>query len=271
MGQQPVWFQEGLGGSSPEVYERSLVPAIFGPWAEDLVALAALRPGERVLDVACGTGVVARLAAGRVGGVGKVVGLDLNAGMLNVARALPPPPGASIEWREGNALAMPFADGSFDAVLCQQGVQFFPDRAAGLREMRRVLIPGGRLVLSTWRSIHHSPGFAALAEALARPVGPNLLDGPFSLSDGEELRALLTGAGFTDVSIRPSVKAIRFPSVEVFVWHYLAATPLAGRIAEIDDSTRSALIGEVTAALQTYLGAEGLAFPIESHLTVARA
>ena len=110
MSQQMDWT--GYGGSAAEIYERHMVPAIFGPWAEDLVACAAPQPGERVLDVACGTGVVARLVAERVGPAGQVVGLDLTPGMLTVARALPPPQGSMIEWREGNASAIPLADAS---------------------------------------------------------------------------------------------------------------------------------------------------------------
>jgi SAM-dependent methyltransferase len=131
MSQQMDWT--GYGGSAAEIYKRHMVPAIFGPWAEDLVACAAPQPGERVLDVACGTGVVARLVAQRVGPAGQVVGLDLNPGMLTVARALPPSQGAMIAWREGNASAIPLADAAFDLVLCQQGLQFFPDRPAALR------------------------------------------------------------------------------------------------------------------------------------------
>ena len=100
-----------------------------------LVEVAALRPGERVLDVACGTGVVARLAAQQVGTAGQVTGVDLNAGMLAVARALSPPPGATITWVEGSAVAIDLADVQFDVVLCQQGLQFFPDQPAALWEM----------------------------------------------------------------------------------------------------------------------------------------
>ncbi len=127
-----------------------LSPTVFSPWATDLLELAKLRPGERVLDVACGTGIVARGAAAQIGTTGAVTGLDLNPGMLNVARARPTPFGAAVTWVEGSALAMPLPDAAFDAVLCQQGVQFFPDQSAGLREMHRVLVPGGRVLLSVW-------------------------------------------------------------------------------------------------------------------------
>jgi SAM-dependent methyltransferase len=120
---QPERWQ--LGGNAPEVYETQLVPAIFGPWAPLLVAHAALRAGEHVLDVACGTGVVTRLAASQVGPRGHVVGLDLNPGMLSRARALPPPEGAPIEWKEGDAGALPFDVSTFDAVFCQLGFNTF--------------------------------------------------------------------------------------------------------------------------------------------------
>ena len=156
MSKQMDWM--AYGGSAAEIYERHMVPAIFGPWAEDLVALATPKPGERVLDVACGTGVVTRLVAQCVGPSGNVVGFDLNPGMLTVARGVPLPSGARVEWREGNVSAMPFPDATFDLALCQQGLQFFPDRPGALREVRRVLVSGGRLALSVWRPMQYSPG-----------------------------------------------------------------------------------------------------------------
>lgn len=270
MSEPSGWYQAGLGGNLPDLYERDLVPTIFAPWAADLLD-AALRPGERVLDVACGTGVIARAAAPRVGPTGTVVGLDLNPGMLAVARARPPVAGAAIAWREGNALALPFADRSFDAVVCQQGLQFFPDRPAALGEMRRVLASGGRVALAVWRSIGHSPGFAVLAEALARHVGPDLLTGPFSLGDAAEVGALLAGAGFRDVTIRAVAKTLRFPSPTAFVTQYVAASPLAEPVGRVDERARAALVADVAAGLRAYVDADGLAFPIESHLATASA
>jgi ubiquinone/menaquinone biosynthesis C-methylase UbiE len=169
MSQSERWH---LGGSAPEVYEAELVPAIFAPWAPLLVAKAALGQGERVLDVACGTGVVTRLAAAQVGIAGHVVGLDLNPGMLARARASSVREGASVEWREGDAGALPFDAATFDAAFCQLGLQYFPDRQRAAREMHRVLKPGGRLVVLVWRGLAHSPGFQALAAALERHVSP---------------------------------------------------------------------------------------------------
>jgi SAM-dependent methyltransferase len=183
-----------LGGNAPEVYETQLVPAIFGPWAPLLVAQAALRAGERVLDVACGTGVVTRLVAPKVGHTGHVVGLDLNPGMLARARSSPPPEGAAIDWREGDAGAMPFDVSTFDAVFCQLGFQYFPERQRAAREMHRVLKPTGRLVALVWRALDHSPGFAALAAALERHVSAAaaaVMRAPFVFGDStDELRGL---------------------------------------------------------------------------------
>lgn len=175
-------------GNPPANYERYFVPAIGAPLATDLVRLAALRPGERVLDVACGTGVVARFASRQVGDGGTVAGLDVNPGMLAVARSATPP-GMRITWHEASAESMPLPTGSFDAVLCQMGLQFVPDKHAALREMWRVLAPGGRLLLNV-------PGpaprpFAIMAEALARHVGAEaagFVKHVFSLYDTSELR-----------------------------------------------------------------------------------
>jgi ubiquinone/menaquinone biosynthesis C-methylase UbiE len=152
-----------------ELYERYPARYILGPWAPLLVDAARLEAGERVLDVACGTGVVTRIAAKRVGATGRVVGVDLNPGMIAVARSIPAPIGASIEWFERTALDLRLEAASFDVVLCQQGLQFFPDRAIALQEMRRVLDHGGRLALNVWSGtgLYHS----AVVEALARFVG----------------------------------------------------------------------------------------------------
>jgi ubiquinone/menaquinone biosynthesis C-methylase UbiE len=156
-----------LEEASAEAYERYAVASWSRPLAEQLVGLAAPRDGERVLDVACGTGIVARLSVPRVGERGSVTGVDLNDGMLDVARR-----DAAIDWRQGDAEALPLPDEGYDVVLCQQGLQFFPRRGVALAEMRRVLRPGGRLALSVMRPITHNAGWRALADALVRHAGP---------------------------------------------------------------------------------------------------
>jgi ubiquinone/menaquinone biosynthesis C-methylase UbiE len=151
-----------LPGGAAVLYQRHLVPAVTASWAADLVERVGLRRGERVLDVACGTGVVARAAAGRAGRTGHVAGIDINAGMLAVARSVPAGPGAGISWFEGSILGLPFRAGSYDVVLCQLGLQFFPDRPAALAEMRRVLVTGGRLGLNVYGVIPHLTPAATL-------------------------------------------------------------------------------------------------------------
>jgi SAM-dependent methyltransferase len=262
-----------VGGSAPEVYERELVPAVFGPWARLLVDFADLQSGGRVLDVACGTGVVARVAAEKVGERGVVAAADLNPGMLAVAGSLPAPRGATIEWRQADAAALPFADQAFDVVLCQLGLQVFADRPLALREMYRVLRPGGDVVVMVWRPIERSPGFAALATALERQIGPEaatIMRAPFSLGDAEGLSGLLAAAGFEGLDLRVSTGAVRFASVERFVASYVAGSPLAEPVAAAPPEARDALLAEVLAQLEHFAGRDELKFPIEAHLARAR-
>ncbi len=269
--QHSAW--RDYGGSGPELYERYLVPSVFGRWAVDLVKLAAPKLGERVLDVACGTGIVARLAAQDVGVMGKVVGLDLNPGMLTVARSASTGI-ENIEWREGNATAMPLSDKTFDLVFCQQGLQFFPDRLASSKEMHRVLVPGGRLAVSVWSSIGNSPGFSLLAEALENHIGSEaaaLTRLPFSLASEGELRSLTERAGFRNVKIHPATKRLIFPSSDEFVKRYVAATPLASIVARAGSKSQQALLENMSKALQSHVNPDGLAFPIETHFVVAYA
>jgi ubiquinone/menaquinone biosynthesis C-methylase UbiE len=171
-----------LGGNAAEFYER-YVRLLMEPWVHSLVDVAALQTAEHVLDVACGTGFVARLAAERVGVKGRMVGIDLNASMIQAARAASGRDAATtIEWGTGDAAALPFENGIFDVVLCQQGVQFFPDRVQALREMRRVLRRGGRLAFTVWSAIGDTPYHAALADALARHLSARgRLDGTRAL------------------------------------------------------------------------------------------
>jgi SAM-dependent methyltransferase len=257
-----------VAGSAAQVYERELVPAIFGPWAPQLVGLAAPVAGERVLDAACGTGVVARLAAERVGQDGRVVGFDLNPGMLAVAHRLPVG-GVPVGWVQATADRLPFRGGSFEVVCCQLGLQFFPDRAAALAEMARVLVAGGRLVVMVWRSIDHSPGFAVLAQALDRHIGPAagaLMRAPFGLGDEEALRGLVAGAGFREVAVDRQAGVVRFGSARELVVAYGAGSPLAGPIRAAAPAARAGLLADVQVALEAWQGAGGLAFPIEALL-----
>jgi len=263
-----------LQGGAPELYQRYLVPAVTAIWAADLAGRAGLRAGERVLDVACGTGVVARAAAGHTGPAGRVAGLDINPGMLAVARSLPGRAEPGIGWLQASVLALPMADASWDVVLCQLGLQFFPDRPAALAEIRRVLVPGGRTGLSVYGAIEHNPAALALAQALDRHLGPGASQtkrAEHALADPALLHGLAREAGFRGISIATETKLIRYPSAADYVRIQLIATPLAGLTGEPGSPLAAALTADVAAALEPYCTADGLAFSQEAHILMAHA
>ena len=200
-----------------ETYESYMVPTLFGPWADVLVRSAQPRPGERVLDVACGTGIVARRVVNLVGSDGQVVGIDLNPNMLAVARSAAEREGLAIEWQEGPAERLPFPDGAFDLSLCQFALMFFADRRAALQEMHRVVRPGGRIALSVWQGLDHHPFYRTLDEAIQRRLGMSGVQDIFALGDTKELRMLLESAGFRAVEIEPVAMTARFPNPVAFL------------------------------------------------------
>src|SRR5262245_32733626 len=196
--------QYALSGTAAEMYERNMVPAIFEPFAHDLLEFAHLRVGEKVLDVACGTGIVARLAWPNVIPSGRVVGLDVNPEMLEIARARSRQQAADITWTQGNVSDMSFPSNDSDLVLCQHGLQYFPERSAALNETHRVLSAGGRLIASVWRPISFNPGHSVFADVLERWVSHEAAAtrrAPFKLSDRSELCQLMSATGFHDVII----------------------------------------------------------------------
>ena len=272
MSQQGQWQ---VAGSAPEIYERELVPAVFGPWAPILIELADPKLGDRVIDIACGTGIVARLAAAKVGPTGIVAGVDLNPGMLSVARSLRTSnDAASVRWQEASADRLPFPDGSFDIAYCQLGLQFFADRPAALREMRRVLSSKGGLALMVWCSIKESPGFEALAGILERNVSPaaaTIMRAPFGLADADELRRLVAAADFRNIRVQRRGGTVEFPSIERFVLSYVAGSPLAGHVSQASDEARDQLTVDTKLALEKYVSGHGLSFPISAHLLTATA
>jgi ubiquinone/menaquinone biosynthesis C-methylase UbiE len=246
-----------------------MVPAVFGPWANDLLDTAALASGMRVLDVACGTGIVARLAAPRVGPTGWVVGVDTNEAMLAVARARPAPVGAKVEWRQGEATKLPFPDEQFDRVLCQHGLQYIPDRTAALREMKRLLAPGGRLGLSVFSQ---SIGYQIFEHATAQFVGEkaaSIMREPFALVDLDELSQLLKKAELSILQMYSKTLPARFALASDFIDYQLGGR-LANAVSTPSDETRAALVSALAKAFEPYVGPDGLAFPMEAHVVVAR-
>ncbi len=261
-----------------EVYEQYFVPAMFTPWAQVLLERAAPLRGERVLDLACGTGAVARLIAPMVGSSGSVIGLELSPAMLAVARKVRPQAGAQIEWREGDATALPFTDQSFDLVVCQQGLQFFPDRAAAAREVRRVLAPGGRAVLSIWQSLDHHDLYKALFSAVAGHLGTTApaVAAPFSFGDGRELRGLFKTAMFGNVEVVSHTQEVRFPSPDRFVQLTIsAAAAVLPVFSKMGGDERASLITavkqEIGPTLARHTQGKFIAFPMTANFVIARA
>jgi ubiquinone/menaquinone biosynthesis C-methylase UbiE len=252
--------------SAAEVYEEFFVPALFQQWAPRVADAAQLAPGQKVLDVGCGTGVLAREAVLRVRPGGSVVGLDRNEGMLAVARRAAP----DIEWRQGMAEALPFDEGAFDAVVSQFGLMFFEDRAKALREMWRVLPWGGRLAVAVWDELDHSPGYAAMTRLLQRLFGSRIADAlraPFALGEPQQLPALLGEAGISGAEIRTMEGAARFPSIEAWI-----ATDVKGwTLADlIDDAQYRLLLREGERELQAHVGTGGaVAFAAPAHIATA--
>jgi ubiquinone/menaquinone biosynthesis C-methylase UbiE len=242
----PGFYGSAYAGSAPENYERFFVPAIGGPLASELVRTAALRPGEHVLDVACGTGAVARLAAERVGPAGTVAGADVNPGMLAVARAATagstPRP---IQWYETAAEAMPFPNAAYDVVFCQLALQFFADKGAALREIHRVLAPRGRAYVSVPAP---TAFFEVFERAVTRYLGAEtgaFVRQVFSLNDPGELQRLCQDAGFRAVDVQTAIRQLRLTTARDFMWQYVYSTPLAGLIGELDEKAREAFEHDV--------------------------
>jgi len=261
-----------LDGDAAELYERVVLRYILAPWVPRLLDVADLRAGENVLDVACGTGGVARAAASRVGAAGRVTGLDLNARMLAVARSLPAPAGAAITWIERNALDTALPDRSFDVVLCQQGLQFFPDKTLALREMRRVLVPRGRLAISVWRSsgVYNCAVGKALEQHVGREVAARFCASRDVPGD-EDLRRFAADAGFQGVTLHVQKMTVRLPSPHDFVLAHLAATPVASDIKAMPDAARVALGHGAARLLAAYHEGAGVAFPEEVNVVTAMA
>ena len=253
-------YHKAFGGNAAECYERYFVPVIGGPFADDLVAAAALRPGERVLDVACGTGVVARRAADHVGPNGSVAGVDVNAGMLAVARAAAVSVRPAIQWYETTAEAMPLPDSAFDVVFCQLGLQFVPDKIAALREMRRVLAPGGRAYVSVPTPTRFFDVLDSALDRLGLPAAAAFVRLVFSVNDPRELERLLATAGFGDADVTVNTKRLRLPSPKEFLWQYVESTPLAAAIAQLDETHRATFERDVVTRWQDWLEDGGITY-----------
>ncbi len=261
----PDTFQIPLAAA--ELYEAAFVPAFFSQWAPLLCGAAHVRAGRDVLDVACGTGIVAREAAGLVGGDGTVTGVDLNEAMLTVARRVAP----SIDWRQGDAEALPLGDSLFDTVLCQMALMFFPDRPRAVAEMRRVARSGGTVAVLVPGLLEDQPAFAPFVELAAGVAGDeaaHLLGTYFGCGVRDELEALVAGAGLEITASSVPVGTYRAPSVDAFVTTEVESTPLVERISE--DAYRRLREGAVGALAPFTADDGGVHAPFPVNMVVAR-
>ena len=267
---QPTDWQFEQG--SPEAYEQYFVPVIFSPWAKRLVDRATIQDGDHVLDIACGTGIVARHASPLVGETGSVVGVDTDEGMLAVATETAAEAQLTIEWREADATDLPFSEKQFDVVCCQQGLPFFDDPVLALEEMRRVVGADGRVLLNVGRPLEYQPGWAVLAEALSHHIGDEwgtMMHAPFPPWDGDYLKRITREAGFDEVSVTIDIGSVRFPSVEGFISRQAATSPLAEPIGAASKAVRDELIRDVEDQLDGYIDDDGIVFPFESYVVEA--
>ena len=240
--------------SPAAVYDELFVPALFAQFGPVVADAAGVKPGDRVIDVACGTGALTLAAAERAGSGGAVVGLDANPDMLVVARRKP----AGIEWIEATAEALPMPDQSFDAVVSQFGMMFFDRPPAALSEMMRVLRPGGRLAVAVCDALDNSPGYSALAGLLDRLFGKAVGDAfraPFVLGNPERLFAIAREAGISDAKVLKHVGEVRFASIAALVSTERACVWTLGGL--LDEEQFSRLLDEAEIALKPFVGADG--------------
>ncbi len=261
--------------SPAEIYQQYFVPAIHARWTPLFLQYADPKPGEEVLDVACGTGIVAHEAAQRISSEGMVVGLDPQPEMLELAHGLAPSNGTDIKWLEGKASSLP--DGDFDLITCQQGLQFFPDKSAAASEMNRVLIDEGRAVPSIWKDLDHHPLYRAMCEAEARYLDTSVesVATPFSYGDENELRSLMTNAGFSQVEIVTESKMASFAMPDRFIALTLfGAAALVPAFQEMDEMERSKMVRqvrrEIEGTLQEHLDNDSVRFPMHANIALGR-
>jgi SAM-dependent methyltransferase len=258
----------GAPAEFPAVYEELMVPGFFTEFADDLLERAQPRDGERMLDVATGTGIVPRRARERVPGLQRLVGIDLTPAMLAIAREK----GDGIEFLEGNAQELPFEDGSFDLVTCQQGLQFFPERERALAEFRRVLTPGGRVLVACWYGIEEQLGYHPVAEAIAEhfpEAGPAAL-APWSFGGGDKLAGLLSDAGFQDVEVTRAEGSARFATGQDLARSFIDGSPVSLALADAPQDRRDALLRDAGDRVRERCG-EPVEAAMATHLARGRA
>lgn len=261
-----------LTDSAAENYERQKVPAIFAPMAEATLNAISLPGTASVLDVACGTGAVARALARRLTQPSRIAGIDLNPAMIEIAKRREPEGPHEFQWLAASATSLPFADATFDLVFCQQGLQFFPDKPAALAEIRRVMKDNARLVLTCWAAI--PPFFQIVSAVLRRHIGEEAaakVVAPFVWNDRDYIRGLVAKAGFDcrPASVLPVIRVMS-ASPEAMREEILA-TPNEPALRAAGDAAIDSAVSEILAAVAHFRKGQALAMPQEALLFEASA
>ncbi len=257
-----------LSSGGPDAYEKYIVPAYTGAWADEIVNRACLGAGEKILDVACGTGLVARTASEKQNNSDLIYGIDVNEVMIKKAREIQP----SINYHHGDVTEMPFPDNKFDVIFCQQGLQYFPDPSLALEEMNRVLVENGRVLLSVWRPIEYSPFYASLCKILEHYLNrkaASMLSGAFDFGGYEKLKTLFKNAGFNNIKVNIVIKQMSYSPLDEFIAGGLMASPFFKDIQEMQESKREEMLLEINKSNQDYIDDNGLAAPLESYIVNA--
>jgi len=257
-----------VSGNAADRYEEFLVPTIFAPWTDVLLDLANIGQNESILDIACGTGIVARTAAERLGGRNNLVGVDLNGGMLDVAKKL----NSEIDWVEADVTEIPFTDSSFDVAFCQQGLQFFPDKTKALREVKRVLRPNGRAIVSVARSLKHNPLMQSQVDAFSRHIGVATADAiraVCGLSDRDQIVTHFLSARFKMPQVESVSLTLKHPDGRDFVKGLMSASPAASAIDELPNSKKNLICEDILDGFGTFYDGQKLEFPHVAHVVVA--
>jgi len=260
-------------GDIPRNYDRYLGPVLFHEFADDLAQRVKVVPGMRVLELACGTGIVTRRLADRLRGHGSIVGTDLNEAMIAYGHGQMPPGSEHVEWQTADATKLPFPDQSFDAVVCQFGLMFFPDKAASIRESFRVLKPGGHYLFSVWDTLGKNPAARIAHETAGRffPADPPLFYSvPYSLHDPAPVRKMLAEAGFGQIEVTSLEKSGASPSAADAATGLIEGNPILGAIMArrpeaLDDIKRA-----TAAAVAAELGDPPARIPLHAIVLSAR-
>lgn len=258
-----------LSGNAASIYEEQKVPAMFGPLADATLAVVPLHENDQVIDVACGTGIVARKVRQRLGPNARVVGVDLNEGMISKARSIADEGAPDCEWHVADVTKLPFDDRSFTMAFCQQGIQFFPDAEAALSEMRRVLRSNGRVAITVWAG--PSDFFIALANSLGKHINEGVASqslAPFAFGDIVKLFASMEAVGFQEpksqlLTIDRTIESRDAIEKEIM------GNPVGPKVAELGSEGMAAIVAEVSEAISQYGQGNGFVVPQTANLVQA--